>query len=344
MAFIELQMPRARRRRSSAGCCGGTTSRSGSAFVSVVAFVRLHLRAGRAWLGWTAIGLRTVALVINFFSTPNINYSELTAPASMSRCWARAWRWPRARPTRCWPIAQFGAGRADRVRRRCRGDGVAQRRAAPRADDRRQPGLLRVGRLRVRRPLVLGAGADPGARQPVLPADRAVHGLRTEPGPDPFGAAGGGTRGQDGRACRDPSRSSHSPPRRRSAGLWSVDRATGRLWATPQALSMFGLKPDREHHVDELLAPVHPDDRDRVREFIGGAHGDRSRRHGRVPGGRCRRAKRAGTARAARRTRTAARLADADGSDDRHHRAQARRGRDRAAARRAGAPCRASRR
>ena len=84
------------------------------------------------------------------------------------------------------------------------------------------------------------------------------------------------------------------------AGLWSVDRATGRLWATPQALSMFGLSADREHHVDEVLAPVHPDDRDRVREFIGGA----PRRTARAPrsstGWCCRRARCAGTARAAR--------------------------------------------
>jgi hypothetical protein len=36
---------------------------SWTALVALVCFVRLYLRAGRAWLGWSAIGLRTLALV-----------------------------------------------------------------------------------------------------------------------------------------------------------------------------------------------------------------------------------------------------------------------------------------
>jgi PAS domain-containing protein len=52
------------------------------------------------------------------------------------------------------------------------------------------------------------------------------------------------------------------------AGLWSIDRETGRLWATSRALSMFGLAPDREHHYDDLLRSIHPDDRERVRKAL----------------------------------------------------------------------------
>jgi len=47
--------------------------------VSAVLFVQRFLRAGRAWLGWTAIGLRTLALVVNAFATPSINYREITS-------------------------------------------------------------------------------------------------------------------------------------------------------------------------------------------------------------------------------------------------------------------------
>src|SRR5260370_24573452 len=47
-----------------------------------------------------------------------------------------------------------------------------------------------------------------------------------------------------------------------SAGLWSVERETGRLWATSRAYSMFGLEPEREHEIEEVLVSVHPDDRD----------------------------------------------------------------------------------
>jgi len=47
--------------------------------VSVVWFVRLYLRAGRPWLAWSVCGLRTLALVLNFLFTPNLNYREITS-------------------------------------------------------------------------------------------------------------------------------------------------------------------------------------------------------------------------------------------------------------------------
>jgi PAS domain S-box-containing protein len=45
---------------------------------SIVAFVRLYLKAGRQWLAWTVVGLRTVSLVLNFVFSPNINFREIT--------------------------------------------------------------------------------------------------------------------------------------------------------------------------------------------------------------------------------------------------------------------------
>ena len=46
---------------------------------SLVVFVRLYLRAGRQWLAWTVVGVRTVSLILNFVFAPNINYREITA-------------------------------------------------------------------------------------------------------------------------------------------------------------------------------------------------------------------------------------------------------------------------
>lgn len=46
--------------------------------VSLVGFVRVHLQAGRPWLGWTVIGLRTAALALNFLFAPNLNFREVT--------------------------------------------------------------------------------------------------------------------------------------------------------------------------------------------------------------------------------------------------------------------------
>src|SRR5882724_12645562 len=47
--------------------------------VSVVGFVRLYLRAGRRWLAWAVVGVRTLSLILNFALWPNINYREITA-------------------------------------------------------------------------------------------------------------------------------------------------------------------------------------------------------------------------------------------------------------------------
>jgi signal transduction histidine kinase len=46
--------------------------------VSVVWFVQFYLRAGRRWLAWVVVGARTLTLVLNFFATPNINFSAIT--------------------------------------------------------------------------------------------------------------------------------------------------------------------------------------------------------------------------------------------------------------------------
>ena len=47
--------------------------------LSFVAFVRLYLRAGRRWLAWSIYGLRTLVLILNFISTPNINFQAITS-------------------------------------------------------------------------------------------------------------------------------------------------------------------------------------------------------------------------------------------------------------------------
>jgi PAS domain S-box-containing protein len=47
--------------------------------VSIVAFVRLYLNAGRRWLAWTVVAVRTLALILNFVISPNINYRTVTA-------------------------------------------------------------------------------------------------------------------------------------------------------------------------------------------------------------------------------------------------------------------------
>ncbi len=45
---------------------------------AVTAFIFTHMRAGRLWLAVLSLGLRVLALVINFIVEPNINYREIT--------------------------------------------------------------------------------------------------------------------------------------------------------------------------------------------------------------------------------------------------------------------------
>ena len=52
--------------------------------LSIVAFVRLYLNAGRRWLAWTVVAVRTLALILNFVLSPNINYRKLTALRHMA--------------------------------------------------------------------------------------------------------------------------------------------------------------------------------------------------------------------------------------------------------------------
>lgn len=46
--------------------------------VSFVAFVRLYLRAGRAWMAWSIYSLRTLTLALNFIFPGGINFKTIT--------------------------------------------------------------------------------------------------------------------------------------------------------------------------------------------------------------------------------------------------------------------------
>jgi two-component system, LuxR family, sensor kinase FixL len=49
------------------------------AILALAVFVRLYLRAGRAWLLWTVCGLRTLSLFLNFSTGQNLNYLEVSS-------------------------------------------------------------------------------------------------------------------------------------------------------------------------------------------------------------------------------------------------------------------------
>jgi two-component system, LuxR family, sensor kinase FixL len=52
--------------------------------LSLVAFTRLYLRAGRRWLAIAACGLQTFTVVLNFLFTPNLYYRQITSIRQLS--------------------------------------------------------------------------------------------------------------------------------------------------------------------------------------------------------------------------------------------------------------------
>jgi PAS domain S-box-containing protein len=55
-----------------------------SGFLALVGLAQLRLRPRFVWVGWLAVGLRTVSLVANFTSGPNLNHLALTEVAHIS--------------------------------------------------------------------------------------------------------------------------------------------------------------------------------------------------------------------------------------------------------------------
>jgi two-component system, LuxR family, sensor kinase FixL len=46
--------------------------------IAMVWFIRLHLHAGRIWLAWVVSGVRALVLLVNFLTSPNATFREIT--------------------------------------------------------------------------------------------------------------------------------------------------------------------------------------------------------------------------------------------------------------------------
>jgi signal transduction histidine kinase len=79
VAFGELGMMRAQNVHEFGVALRWTHLPLGIMIISLVGFVRLYLRSGRRWLAWGIVGLRVLALIINFSVWPNLNYREITS-------------------------------------------------------------------------------------------------------------------------------------------------------------------------------------------------------------------------------------------------------------------------
>jgi PAS domain S-box-containing protein len=63
------------------------------------------------------------------------------------------------------------------------------------------------------------------------------------------------------------------------AGMWSLDVASGRIWATERAIELYGFVPGVVVNFDKFLTRVHPEDRDKVVRLIDEAVRDKHEHH-----------------------------------------------------------------
>lgn len=245
-----------------------------SGVLAVVWFARLYLRAGRAWLGWSAVGLRTLALAINFGASPSIHFRRITALErvpllgdSMTAVQGVANPWLAVNHASLLMLAAFVASASRDLWRRGErrraltigGSLIVFIAPATAAAIGYYWGLTRWPAFAAPffLPIVLAMGFELGLD--LLRAARLAEDLSAKDA-----------------ALQDSERRLALAADVANAGLWSVETGSGRLWATPRALAMFGLAADREHRIGDVLQAIHPDDRQRVREFID-ARDDRGR-------------------------------------------------------------------
>ena len=253
--------------------------------VATVGFVLLYLRAGRAWLGWTAIGLRTAALVVNAFSSPAIQFREITSLAQVT-VFGESVAVAQGVPNPLLAIAHvslvilllFVASairdlwrRGDRRRAFTIGGSIVLFVAAGTLlavlsfwGIARVPVFVTIMFVPIVAAMSFELSYDL-IRSARLSADLAAKSAELAASEHKLALAADAA----------------------NAGLWSIDGATGRVWATPRALAMFGLAPERAHRFDDVLARVHPDDRARVAGFVAAARSAPDRRASveyRVPG------------------------------------------------------------
>jgi two-component system sensor kinase FixL len=240
-----------------------------SGIVAIVVFVRLYLRAGTAWLGWTAVGLRSVALVIGLFSPIGINFREIVALEKIT-LFGDTVAVGRGVPNPWLAVAHLALLALLLFV-------ASATRDLWRAGERRRAvtiggslfGFIAAG-------TVLGIGyfwgwwLFPSFLTPMflvvvlaMAYELSLDLLRTTQLAADLNSKDAALQGTERKLALAADAA--------SAGLWSVELSTGRLWATPRALSMFGLAEEGGHHIDEVLRAVHPEDRKRVREFIDGA-------------------------------------------------------------------------
>ena len=237
-----------------------------SGFVAMVALVQLRLRPRFVWIGGLAVGLRTISLVANFLTGPNLNYTEMTGiehfaflgeavatPIGDPNPWMlvgqaalllsilflvdggiSAWRRREGLRSLVLAISLLAAVSTGAIQAILGYWGVIQ-----------MPLMLIPVFLAVA--IVLGTELSFG----LLRAARAEHDAELK------------------EAALDISEQRlNLAAEAADAGFWSLDWKSGEVWATAKTRQLFGLAPDGNVPLTDFLGRVHPRDRVGLEQLI----------------------------------------------------------------------------
>src|SRR6266480_1018866 len=232
--------------------------------VSLLGFVRLYLRAGRWWLAWAAVGVRTLSLILNFGFSPNINYREISAlrhipflGESVSVAAGVANPWMLVAQLSLLLLVIFVADAAITVWRR---------------GDRRQALVLSIVFF------VVAATADAvlitwGIISMPLTASLFYQGIVAVMGYglsyDLFRAAQLAKQFQASEAALHESEERiNLVSNVANLGLWVWDIRNDELWVTEKWRRLLGFAESEPVSFDRVLQVVHPEDRERMKQLV----------------------------------------------------------------------------
>src|SRR5438876_2386713 len=233
---------------------------------SLIGFVRLYLKAGRRWLAWTVVAVRTLSLILNFIFSPNINFREITVlrhvrflGESVSVAESVPNPWMLVAQLSLLLLAIFVADATIAVWRR---------------GDRRQ--ALVVGGSIVL--FVVGASAEAVLitwgiiSMPVsvsLFYQGIVAAMAYELSYDVLRAARITQRLQASEAeLRETHQRMDLATSAAELGIWVWDIVRDEIWISEKGRALFGFAPSEKLDIDRFRNAIHPDDRDSLLQAV----------------------------------------------------------------------------
>ena len=234
-------------------------------FVPITWFVRVYLRAGRAWLVWTVTAVRTLYLLLTVVAGINVAYRTVTL--RQLQFLGESVTIPGGVPNPCLLFGQFGIVADARLRRRCQRRHLAARRPAEGVDRRRERGVLPAHRTRQLVFGDLGARAGATGREPVASWDwSSVMGyelsrdlLRASQLVRELQVSEAGLRESEARMSLAVDAG--------DLGIWIWDLSRNDFWASDSWRALFGFGLSEPLAADIVMERVHPDDRDELRRL-----------------------------------------------------------------------------